>query len=130
MAHEIGSFSDNAAIVAIAARAVEAGAVGDALPVLRDLRDRMEDAKSRRWLLPEVNRLIDIAERSRVGGRRPRHRRLRGHGRRGRLRVSPHWRPVAALEPMLVRIAALASLSVTIIRIVVHEVVGLLSPRP
>jgi hypothetical protein len=121
MDYEIGSFSDNAAILAIAARAVEQGAVEEALPVLRDLRDRMEDTKSRRWLLPEVNRLIDAAEATGVR----RHVRKPRRQRRKRTRSL-----IARLEPMLVRIAALASLSATIVRIVVHEVLGVLSPRP
>lgn len=115
MAHEVGNFSDNASLVAIAASAIERGAVDDALPVLRDLRERMNDAKSRRWLLPEVNRLIKSAEASSA-----RHR-----VSRGRRRVSRRRPTLAGFEPTLVRVGSLISLSATVIRIVVHEVLSI-----
>jgi hypothetical protein len=118
MVHETGNFGDNAAIVAIAASLIERGAIEDALPVLRDLRDGMEDPRSRRWLLPEVNRLIEAAEASRVQA--------------GRAAPPPAELDLLAarlvrLEPTLIRIAVMASLLAIIVRIIIHEVLGALS---
>jgi hypothetical protein len=99
MVHETGNFGDNAAIVAIAASLIE-------------------DPRSRRWLLPEVNRLIEAAEASRVQA--------------GRAAPPPAELDLLAarlvrLEPTLIRIAVMASLLAIIVRIIIHEVLGALS---